>query len=103
MDRSEILFLITTEEEQDAAGIWKEVGQTRRRIFCRVKEMNRQDWHNAGRDGLNPGLVFFVFAPEYRGEEVIEYKGRNYYIYRTHEGRDPDELELYTTKKSGRG
>lgn len=102
MDRSDICYLVSETQTQTDTGTWTNAGKTERKIYCRVLSFDRLDWHEAGRDGLNPGYKFVIFAPEYKGEENVKYKNNYYYIYRTHEGKNPDELELYTSKRQGK-
>lgn len=99
MDRSEVLTLIGTTKTQDAYGIWQET-PTSRDIFCQVNSVTRSEFFEAGRNGLNPEFMFSVFAGDYAGERVCEYRGQTYAIYRTYLGRN-DVLELYAERKGG--
>ena len=41
-----------------------------------------------------------MFAPDYQKEELCEYDGVRYGIYRTYK-RDADHIELYLERKAG--
>lgn len=45
-------------------------------------------------EGLRPSKVFDVLMTEYDGQEVVEYQGARYHIYRTYL-RDDARIELY--------
>ena len=99
MDRSEVLTLIGTTREQDEFGIWRET-PTSRDVFCQVNSITRSEFFDAGRNGLNPEFMFSMFAGDYGGERVCEYRGQRYSIYRTYLGRN-DVIELYAERKGG--
>lgn len=115
----DVLTLITTAKEQDANGVWREIEQEPRQVFCHVRSVSRSEFFQAGRNGLNPAFVFVVFAGDYSGETLLEYRGQRYGIYRTYhvpEGGGgstqksgvrerydfgADYLELYAERKGG--
>lgn len=100
MDRSTVIYLISEDYTQDDYGVMRR-SETRRKIFAQVQSVTGQEWFDGGRNGLNPELRFLIFAPEYSGEEVVEYNGVKYSIYRTYTARN-DILELYTEKRKGK-
>lgn len=99
MDRSEVLTLIGTTRTQDEYGIWRET-PTERNVFCQVNSITRSEFFDAGRNGLNPEFMFSMFAGDYEGERVCEYRGQKYSIYRTYIARN-DVIELYAERKGG--
>ena len=100
MDRSDVIYLIGSTKTQDANGVWQ-ITPTRRKVYCNVGSITRSEFFEAGRNGLNPELVFDrVFFGDYQGEEVAEYNGKTYSIYRVFRG-STDYLELYAERKGG--
>lgn len=71
MDRSSVITLIKTTYSQDEIGQQVAV-ETRRPAFCDLRSVSRSEWATAGQLGLNPELVATMFAPDYRGEEIVE-------------------------------
>lgn len=69
-------------------------------VYCNVSSVTGSEWFEGGRNGLNPQYRFTMFAPDYEGEEVLEYNGERYAIYRTYVGQN-ETIELYTEKKKG--
>lgn len=69
-------------------------------VYANVTSVSADEWFEGGRNGLNPDLRFRMFKFEYHGEEIIEYKGQRYAVYRTYEARN-DILELYVERKQG--
>lgn len=99
MDRSEVITLITEVTAQDDNGVWQAT-ETTKDIFCQVSSVTRDEFFEAGRNGLNPDYRFTVFGPDYDGQKVVKYKGKRYGVYRTYQART-DELELYVERKGG--
>ena len=73
--------------------------ETETLIYTTEKSMNRYDWAEAGRIGLNPSHLLVTAAVNYSGETEIDYEGERYSIYRTYQRGD--EIELYLEKKGG--
>lgn len=99
MDRSAVIYLITETWAKDDLGVMRST-QTRRKTFANVTSVTASEWFEGGRNGLNPELRFRMFGPEYHNEEILEYKGNKYTIYRTFVARD-DLIELYTERRKG--
>lgn len=95
-----VLTLIGYKLIQNSKGAWVESNPNPREVFCQVSSVTRQEFFDGGRNGLNPSFVFRVFAGDYCGEELCEYEGRPYSIYRTYLS-DSDYMELYAERKGG--
>lgn len=100
MDRSEILKLIGQSYERDDNGVMKLVDTTEREIFCQVESITRNEFFEAGRNGLNPEYKFLIFFGDYQNERVVEYDGKRYAVYRTFRGKN-DVIELYVERQGG--
>lgn len=101
MDRSDVLTLIATTYQADGYGVQKAT-ETRRNVFCNVSSVTRTEWFEGGRNGLNPELRFTMFFYDYAGEELCEFNGVRYSIYRTYRAQD-DSIELYVERRQGDG
>jgi len=99
MDRSTPIKLIaqtyTTDELLQSVAT-----ESERTVFAQVRSTSRREWEAAGQQGLNPELEFTLFGPEYDGEEIVEYDGKRYSVYRTYIGRD-ETITLYVERKAG--
>lgn len=100
MDRSRVIYLISGKREQDDEGVWRKSEETRRKVFAQINSVTGSEFFEGGRNGLNPELRFTLFAYDYKGEEIVEYNGHLYGVYRTYFQRT-DIIELYTEKKGG--
>lgn len=96
----DILDLISTTKERDEYGVLRETA-TARTVFCRTNSVTRSEFFSAGRNGLNPDLVFTVFHGDYRGERTIRYHGDGFAIYRTYLIPGSDYIELYAQREGG--
>lgn len=102
MDRSEVAYLINTKKTQDENGIWQ-TRETKRKVYVNVKSTSATEFHEAGRNGLNPDLVFTLFMYDYKDETLVEYKNKRYSVYRTYiiKNHGNDYIELHTERKGG--
>ena len=102
MDRSEVMYLVNTEKYQDDNGIWH-TRETKRKVYVNVKSTSATEFHDAGRNGLNPDLVFTLFMYDYREEIIVEYKNKRYSVYRTYiiQNHGNDFIELHTERQGG--
>ncbi len=114
----DVVKLIPTTQQKDSTGVLRTTEGTPREVFCHVRSVSRSEFYKAGRNGLNPAMIFVVFAGDYNEEELVEYRGKRYAIYRTYQVPDsgsglqksgmrsqydygPDYLELYAERKGG--
>ena len=100
MDRSSVITLIGRTRTQDSTGVWRDGAETRRDVFCQVQSVSRAEFFAAGQIGLKPDYCFIVFFADYEGEDLVEYNGARYVIYRTYHART-DDLELYAQREVG--
>lgn len=99
MDRSNVIYLINESYTPDEIGQYIAT-ETKRMVFCDVRSVSRSEWFDAGRNGLHPEYLFTMFAPDYKGEKIVEYDGNRYGVYRTYVGKN-EQLELYVESKGG--
>ena len=99
MNLAEKIALITTEYGQDDLGEWTET-QTKTEVFAMVNSVTMNEFYNAGLQGFKPDYRFSVWMTEYNDQELVEYKGKVYSVYRTYR-RDDGRIELYVNEKKG--
>lgn len=73
--------------------------ETKQKIFVDEYSITRQEWAEAGRQGLSPAFLLRTHRLNYNGEDEIEYKGCRYGIYRSYEY--DEYAELYLQRKGG--
>lgn len=99
MDRSTPINLVEELYAETNDGIMS-AQPVERQIYANVTSVTGSEFFEGARAGLNPELRFRVFAPDYHGEEILEYNGCYYSIYRTYMARN-DIIELYTERRHG--
>lgn len=99
MDRSSVIKLIKETSSQNEFGEFIPV-ETSRNIYCNVRSVSGNEFFAAGTNGINASLVFSIFRYEYDREQILEFNGRRYSIYRVYENRG-ETLELYCEEQRG--
>lgn len=99
MDRSQTINLISEAYAEDEYGVLVPT-RTKRQVYCNVSSVSASEWFEGSRNGLNPEWRFTMFAPDYQGEEIVEFSGVQYSIYRTYHARN-DTIELYAELRKG--
>lgn len=95
----DVLVLIRQDMTADSYGVMRPT-KVHRQVYCKVGSITRSEFYNAGRSGLNPDFMFTIFAADYNGESVCEYRGKTYSIYRTYLNNS-DYIELYVQREGG--
>lgn len=93
-----VLTLIKEAVTTDKYGREK-VTESDRDIYCKVDSVSQTEFYAAANTELQPDYRFTVFFGDYEGEDICEYEGTRYAIYRTY--RRGDDLELYVERKVG--
>lgn len=95
-----IIQLIKEVKARDAYGVMRQTEQSRT-VFARTRSITRQEFFDAGRNGLNPEMEFVIFQGDYEGERKIGYNGLTYAVYRTYHVPGTDDLEIYVKREGG--
>lgn len=98
MKKYDVMTLITETVTRDDLGIEK-VTETRRDVLCEVSSITASEMAAYGQKGLKPEKQLKTFRGNYEGEELVEYQGVKYRVYRTYE--DGMKVELYLTLRKG--
>lgn len=101
MDRYDLLTLIDVEYTSD------EIGQpipleTTRNVFACPKSISFSEFAEAGKVGIQPQWKMEVFPYDYHNEQLAEYQGVRYSVYRTYR-RNDETVELYLERRVGDG
>ena len=99
MDRSAVITLIASTKAQNEYGVWTD-SLSGRDVYCQVDSVTRSEFFEGGRNGLNPEYRFTMFFADYNGEQLVQYNGKTYSVYRTYHART-DTIELYVERKGG--
>lgn len=97
----DVLTLIGTETTgKDSLGQHIETPVTRE-VFARIESVSQSEFFEAARIGLTPSYkAVLSFAEDYGGEEIAEYNGQRYAIYRTFVTA-AGQIELYLKRETG--
>lgn len=99
MDRTSVIYLINETYSEDQYGVLQPT-PTRRKVYANITSVSASEWYEGGRSGLNPEYRLRMFKYDYNGEEIVEYNGKRYAIYRRYEERG-DIIELYLERRQG--
>lgn len=95
----DVILLVEETTKEDDYGVIS-TSQNTKQVFCNVSSVSSTEWFEGGRNGLNPKFRFTMFAHDYSDEEIVEYNGKRYSVYRTFL-KDADSIEIYVEKKKG--
>lgn len=101
MERNDVLTLIAETFQPDSIQQMLP-SETSREIFATAKSVTFSEWNETGKRGMRPAWKMEVFPFDYEGEELVEYLGIRYRVYRTYQPNE-DTLELYLEERSGDG
>lgn len=73
--------------------------ETYSELMADVRLGQTQAEYAAGKKGLRPEGRCVVWEDEYHGEELVEFKGKRYVVYRTYP--DKGRMELYIGTRVG--
>lgn len=96
--RSDVISLITVTRTQNAIGEWVP-SEKSTQVYAGVDSITRNEWYEAGQLGLKPSYRFTIHMGDYGGQELLEYNGERYGVYRTY--NTYDRIELYAERKAG--
>lgn len=96
----ELITLVKQENVQLETGVM-DVKETFREVWATLSSVYRQEFLEAGREGLNPELVATTPLVNYQGEQSAVVRGIQYGVYRTYIVPNSDMIELYLERKAG--
>lgn len=96
----ELITLVKQETVQLETGAM-DVKETFREVWATLTSVYRQEFLEAGRDGLNPELVVTTPLVNYQGEQSAVVRGIRYGVYRTYMVPNSDMIEIYLEGKAG--
>ena len=100
MDRSDVLYLISKNSVQTNDYGWED-HEIKTKVFCDVRSISQSEWFEAGRNGIDhPAFTFVINRNEYKNQQIVEYRGERYGVYRTYRAKN-ESLELYCEAKGG--
>ncbi|CYY71361.1 bacteriophage pi2 protein 36 [Streptococcus suis] len=67
-------------------------------LLCRKKSIIRSEFYQANQAGIRPSLVVDIHSFEYDNQELAEFEGKRYRIFKTYPV-DLETLELTMTEK----
>ena len=89
---NERIVLISTSTSGN--GIKLKVTENRNEVFCNKESISQKEYFESNAAGLKAELKIKLWRQDYKGEQIAEYNGQRYKIYRTYEQFDMIELYL---------
>lgn len=65
----------------------------RRQIFVEEESVGQKEFFQASQAGLRVSFVLKTFEHNYKGEELLEYRGKQYRVYRSYTNNKQTTLE----------
>lgn len=90
---SDVIYFIS--ETPGAHGVFDKPTEVKRKVFCEVKSVSRNEFYRAMENGISPTYVFqLADYAEYKGEKIAEYNGQRYRVVRTYCDRQRIEITV---------
>lgn len=99
MDRSVVIKLIAETWSADEYGVSTKQ-ETAKTVFAKIRSATRAEFYDGGLNGLAPEFVFTMFFGDYNNEQIVEYNGARFTVYRIYQTRT-DTLELHVERREG--
>lgn len=97
---NEIIYLVSVTYENDEYGRELET-KKKRKVRADKSGSYASEYNAAGQNGLKlTDFMFTIQKRSYHDETIVEYKGKQYGIYRTYPPSD-DLIELHLTDRAG--
>ena len=99
---NQVLYLIPVEEKATGLGVLKRTEKPKRQVFCDVQSVSMSENFAGKTAGFKPELrAKLADRLDYQGENLCEFMGVRYEIYRTYYGPMTNGIELYLQKRAG--
>lgn len=70
-------------------------------VYAQIDSITRDEWYNAGKNGIKATYRVTVYLFEYANETIVEVNGERLSVYRTYVIPNTDEIELYLETQGG--
>jgi hypothetical protein len=99
MAESTVLNLCSVEITKDE--YFREQRQIKKKeVFCTKESVSEKEFFEGARNGFRPEIKFRLFYGDYSHEQIVEYEGTAYEVYRTYV-RSDEMIELYVKRREG--
>lgn len=96
----DVCTLIQKNYQRNQIGVLDAVDISGYPCFCSRLNITSNEFYKAGQLGLKPKMLLLVHADEYDGQNLVEYDGECYSIYKTFQRTD-GYMELYCEVRTG--
>lgn len=96
---TKIKLITRTKTGRDAMG-QTQYTETSRDVYAAMLSITRNEYFTAGQIGITPECGFVISSFDYKNEQLLEYAGRKYRIYRVYPA-SLNETELYCAYAAG--
>lgn len=94
------IYLITETETLNPYGV-PTVSETKSNaLFVEIRSVSGSEVFKGRQANVAPSFYFVISSFDYNGEEIVEYDGKRYAVYRTYEP-DDDTIEVYCQIEGG--
>lgn len=101
MEYSEIIYLVSKEQEEDEIGnvITSSFQLTKR--FAKKQSVRTNEYYSAVETGLTPSIEFVMKRLDYDGQMELDYDHKRYMVIRTIDPKNKFDIVLVCARKIG--
>lgn len=101
MEYSEIIYLRSSQQTEDAIGNVITSSITTQKCYAKKQSIRTNEFYSAVEVGLTPSVEFVIKRLNYNGEDEIEWNNKIYQVIRTIDPKNKFDIVLVCARKIG--
>lgn len=101
MEYSEIIYLISSIQEEDEIGNFLSSSETLNKCYAKKQSVRTKEFYNAVEAGMTPSCELCIKKLNYNGEKELEWNNERYKIIRTVDPKNKFDIVLVCERKIG--
>lgn len=101
MEYSEIIYLRSSQQTEDAIGNVITSSITTQKCYAKKQSIRTNEFYSAVEVGLTPSVEFVIKRLNYNGEDEIEWNNKIYQVIRTIDPKNKFDIVLICARKIG--
>ena len=101
MEYQEIIYLVSSNKEEDEIGNIKTSSFTLTKRYAKKQSVRTNEYYSAVESGLTPSIEFVMKRLDYDGQMELDYNNKRYMVIRTIDPKNKYDIVLVCARKIG--